>query len=244
MGRTAARWKPSFVLLAFLLLGRDLYAAHPFTAEDTGTQGTGGWQVELNGASGRKDGARSSQALVNLTYGLRETVDVEAGAPWLDLNGASGIGDASLDLKWRFWERGAYSLAVMPGITLATGDEARGLGNGRATWGGLLIGTYEGERWTLQGHAGYRRNRNTVGERESQSQVAGAVQYKLAERWVPLLDVSRTTHPDLSVRTGVYQYVLGVLWQPRKDLDLDVGYRRSNFGALDRALMAGVTLRW
>jgi hypothetical protein len=38
--------------------------------------------------------------------------------------------------------------------------------------------------------------------------------------------------------------VLGVIYSPTEDLDLDLGLRWGHDAAIDRAFMAGVTLRW
>ena len=38
--------------------------------------------------------------------------------------------------------------------------------------------------------------------------------------------------------------VIGAIWSPIKDLDVDLGYRRGNDAAIDCAIMAGITLRW
>jgi hypothetical protein len=227
-----------------LFFGRDVYGAHPLTTDDTGTQDRGGWQLELNGERNRDGGVRGAQAEVKLTYGITDALEVALAAPWLDAGAGSGMGDAAIELKWRFWERGPLSFALQPGLTLPSARDGLGFGTGRPTWGALLVGSYEGEDWLFHAHAGYRRNRNTLGERESIRQVAGAVLYKLTGSVLPLLDVSRTTNPDPASGRPLQSTVLGVIWQVTKDLDLDVGLRRGNEPAIDRALMLGATIRW
>jgi Putative MetA-pathway of phenol degradation len=245
VGSTRTRWlRPSVAVAAVLLFSQDVYSAHPLLTEDTGTQGKGGWQLELNGERNRDEGVRGAQAEAKLTYGVTDAMDVAVAAPFQDLGAERGMGDTVVELKWRFWERGPLSLGLQPGLTLPSARDGLGLGAGRATWGGLLIASYEGERWAFHTHAGYRRNRNTLGERESLTQVAGAVLFKATEQVRPLLDFSRSTNPDPASRTALRETVLGVIWQVTKDLDLDAGYRRGNSPAIDRALMAGVTLRW
>jgi len=147
-------------------------------------------------------------------------------------------------VKWRFWEKEPWSLGVRAGATLPTGDEGKGLGNGRATWGTLLIGQYEGERWIFLSHIGYRRNRNTLRNRESLAEISGAVLYKASESLKLLVDASRTTNPDPASGTALRQIVVGAIYSVSKDIDLDAGLRWGNDPAIDRALMLGVTLRW
>lgn len=245
MGSTRTRrLKSSVAVAAVLLFSQGAYGAHPLVTEDTGTQGKGGWQLELNGERNRDEGVRGAQAEVKLAYGIADTLDVALAAPWLDTGVESGMGDAAIEIKWRFWERGPLSLALQPGLTLPSARDGQGLGTGRTTWGALLIGSYQGEDWLFQAHAGYRRNRNTLGERESIRQVAGAVLYKLTDSVLPLLDVSLTTNPDPASGKAVRETVLGVIWQVTKDFDLDAGIRIGNDPAIDRALMLGATIRW
>lgn len=147
-------------------------------------------------------------------------------------------------MKWRFWEQGAWSAGFRAGVTAPAGDEDRGLGNGRPTWAGLLIGQYEGARWIFLAHLGYRRNLNSVGERESIGEISGAVLYKAAESLKLLVDAVRSTNPDPESDRALAQVVVGAIWSVTKDLDLDFGVRRGNDPAIDRAIMAGITLRW
>lgn len=41
-----------------------------------------------------------------LSDGIADTADLQFGMPWI-ASGAKGNGDASLDLKWRFYEKDA-----------------------------------------------------------------------------------------------------------------------------------------
>jgi Putative MetA-pathway of phenol degradation len=187
---------------------------------------------------------RGAQAAAVLSYGISDSADLQAGVNWQDIGAERGAGDAIAAVKWRFWEREPWSLALRAGLTLPTGDEERGMGNGRATWAALLIGQYEGERWIFLSHLGYRRNRNDVGSRGSIGEISGAVLYKATEALKLLIDATRTTNPDPASDQALRQMVVGFIWSLSKDLDLDAGLRRGNEPAIDKALMAGVTLRW
>jgi Putative MetA-pathway of phenol degradation len=187
---------------------------------------------------------RGAAAAAVLSYGFAENADFQAGLSWLDNGAERGAGDSIAAVKWRFWEKDALSFGLRAGVTLPTGKEERGLGNGRATWAALLIGTYEGERWIFLGHLGYRRNRNSVGDRESIGEISGAVLFKATENLKLLVDANRTTNSDPESDTALRQAVVGVIYSPRKDIDLDAGFRRGNDPAIDRAVMAGITVRW
>jgi len=154
--------------------------------------------------------------------------------------------DTSLDFKWRFFERGALSLGLKPGITLPTGDDERGLGAGKPTWGALFIGSYQpAGAFAFHSHLGYRRFRNTLGWRESLAHVSGAVVYSASEKLRLVADVSADTNP-LPSSYGTLRYtVLGLSYSASADLDLDAGVKfRLNGIVFDRSLLFGVTLRW
>lgn len=242
--RATRKWKPSAAALAAVLFTSGAYGAHPLNTEDTGTQGKGGWQLEVNGERNKDAGVHGAQAAVILSHGVAEALDLQFGVPWQDTGSERGAGDLLAAVKWRFWEQGPLSAGLRAGVTAPTGEEDRGLGNGRPTWAGLLIGQYEGERWIFLAHAGYRRNSNTVGDRASIGELSGAVLYKVSERLKLLVDANRTTNADPESDQGIRQMVIGAIWSPTKDLDLDIGLRRGNDAAIDRAVMAGITLRW
>ena len=244
-------WRSAGALAAAqltFLFASGAYGAHPLNTEDTGTQGKGHWQLELNGESNRDDvegeTLHGAQAAAVLSYGFAETADFQIGLPWQDNGPERGVGDAIVAVKWRFWEKDALSFGVRGGLTLPTGDEEKGLGNGRTTWAALLIAQYEGERWIFLSHLGYRRNHNSVGDRESIGEISGALLFKATESLKLLVDASRTTNPDPESGEALRNVVVGFIWQATKDLDLDAGIRRGNDPAIDRAVMAGVTLRW
>jgi hypothetical protein len=52
------------------------YAAHPLVTEDTGTQGIGGNQVEVNTDWLKDEGVKSRTSTVTLTRGIQENLDV------------------------------------------------------------------------------------------------------------------------------------------------------------------------
>jgi hypothetical protein len=246
--RTTRKWKRSAAAAAAILFASGAYGAHPLNTEDTGVQGRGKWQLELNGERNQdrvdNETVRGAQAAAVLSYGITDSTDLQAGVNWQDLGPERGAGDAVAAVKWRFWERDPWSLGLRAGVTLPTGDEERGLGTGRTTWSALLIGQYEGERWIFLSHLGYRRNRNNSGDRESIREISGAMLYKATENLKLALDAARTTNSDPASEQALRQLVVGFIWSMTKDVDLDAGIRRGNDPAVDKAVMAGLTLRW
>jgi Putative MetA-pathway of phenol degradation len=157
------------------------WGAHPFITDDSGTQGAGGWQLELLVQRDHHVHAAATAAvpvqqrgrslLFNsvLTYGLLENLDVAVGLNYLShrdsrvaagaTDGASGATDSTLELKWRFLEKNGFSMALKPALSLPSGDEKRGLGSGRTFWGANLIAGYEAGPWTWLGNVSYFHRR-------------------------------------------------------------------------------------
>lgn len=66
-----------------------------------------------------------------------------------------GTGGAGFDIKWRFYEHETASLALKPGETLPTGDEARGLGAGKHNTSLFPIATPAPAPWEFDLHIDY-----------------------------------------------------------------------------------------
>jgi hypothetical protein len=99
------------------------FAAHPLVTDDTGTQGTGNNQLEINTDRGRDDGVSSQSAALTYTYGLRDALDVFVTVP-ASTTSPSGISDASIGAKWRFMESEKTSLGLKSELFFPTGDES------------------------------------------------------------------------------------------------------------------------
>lgn len=232
-------------------------AAHPLLTEDTGTQGLGHYQLELmmDKTRDHPHGAKVRELLTTpvLSYGLREDADLQFGLPHVrqhmhDAAGrhaSQGPLDASVDLKWRFYEREALSLGIKPGLTLPTGDKGRGFGTGRATWGVLGILSYEPGPLSLHAHIGFRRNNNAADQRTSLRHLSAAVTYQATEQLKLVADLSADTNPDRADRGSVRYRILGFIYSPRPWLDVDVGLKHGHGrAAADRAFLIGMAVRW
>jgi hypothetical protein len=231
----------------------ELHAAHPLITEDTGTQGKGRWQLEVNAESTRDEAAgirlRGLQPAATLSYGVAENADLQLTQSWLREKAAGvvvqGVLDTVIDLKWRFFEKNTLSLGLKPGVTLPTGDEQKGLGAGRAGWSTLLILSYEPGPLAFHAHAGYKRNRNILGERESLAHLSAALVWKVVENVKLVADYARVGNPNPAGGGAERYAVLGAIWSVTPDFDLDLGLKTGHGGTtLDRALLLGMALRW
>lgn len=232
-------------------------AAHPLLTEDTGTQGLGHYQLELMLDKTRDQASgvtvREQVATAVLSYGILENADLQFGLPHVrqhthDATGrhaSQGPLDATVDLKWRFFEREALSLGIKPGITLPSGDKGRGFGTGRATWGVLGILSYEPGALAFHSHVGYRRNHNEVDQRTTLRHLSAALTYKATDKLKLVADFSADTNPDRAGRGSVRYRILGFIYSPRPWLDLDAGLKHGHGrAATDNTFLIGAALRW
>src|SRR3990172_8719086 len=148
------------------------FAAQPLITDDTGTQGTGKAQFEFIGEYGieKEEGVteKSFEAptVPFLSYGLSDTIDLVFGFPYVSVRvedagtttAVRGATDMSIELKARVYEKDGLSFAVKPGVSLPTGDEEKGLGNGKASYSTFLITTKAVAPWAFHFNVGYVRN--------------------------------------------------------------------------------------
>lgn len=158
---------------------------------------------------------------------------------------ARGAGDFSLDLKWRFYQSGGTSLALKPGFTAPTGDETRGLGAGKATYGLFFVGSFERSPWTLHTHAGYKAYRNRLEKPVDVLHLSVAAVYDATSRVRLAADVALDTDFGLNTTRQPAWLVLGAICSLGERVDLDLGWKRGLNGvAEDDAVLIGITTRW
>lgn len=254
------------VFLVAVLWTGAAFGAHPLITDDTGTQGKGRFQLEFIGEYGHddEDGVRTKSILLPtvpvLTYGLADTLDIVLGLSYQSVKtrereGESkmdGITDTSVEFKWRFYERGGLSLALKPGLTFPTGNDERGLGTGRMTYGLFLIATFAGDAASpvLKGSAvhlnlGYRRNENRDDERKDIWHASLAAEKEIADHLRVVADTGVERNPDKRSDTPQAFLLGGLIYSITENLDLDFGIK----GGLSRpetdyAILTGITWRF
>lgn len=231
------------------------WAAPPYITDDTGTQGTGNWQLELIGEHVRHDrsttvgGAAVEQRREVtsfspvLTFGVAETVDIALGLSRLrqrvtengvEVESVSGAGDAALELKWRFYESNGLSLALKPGVILPTGDENRGLGTGKLSFAINAILTYEAKPWVWLANIAHVHARYTLPQDDNENhshlwRASGGAGYYLRDdlRLVGELGVRTNPAKDDPFLPGSNGHfaMLGMIYSPTDKIDLAIGFR-------------------
>jgi len=239
---------------ALLAAGTTAQAAHPLITDDAGTMGTGHYQVEFNAQYDHTDeeGVRekNQELAVAVTYGLTDTVDLVVALPYTawsikdDVEGKtseSGIGDASLEVKWRFYEQDGLGLALKPGMTLPTGDDDEGLGAGKATYQLFFIGTRELAPWAFHLNLGYLRSNNTAAERENLWHASLAGEVEVTEDLRLVANIGAERNPDRESGTHPAFLLGGLVYSLTESCDVDFGVKVGlNHAEPDYSLLAGV----
>ncbi|HET7318964.1 MAG TPA: transporter [Nitrospirota bacterium] len=252
----------AIVTIACALAG-EAFAAHPLITDDSGTQGKGNVQLEFIGEYGidKHDGVREKSLQVPtvpfLTYGLTDATDIVMGLPYNEVvtedaagkSAVRGIGDASLELKTRFYEKDGLSFAVKPGITLPTGDENKGLGNGRVSYHAFLITTKEVQPCAFHLNLGYIHNQykfqaDEDANRKDLWHVSLAAQAELVKNVKAVANIGMERNPDKTSEAHPAFILGGLICSITENLDIDAGIKYGlNRPETDIAYLAGITWR-
>jgi hypothetical protein len=245
--------KHFFIAVSLLLgmLSTPVYAAHPLITDDTGTQGKGKFQIEVNAEHANDNGNTETALGATLSAGLLDNVDLVVGSPYIFLrerdenkhwNREDGIADLSLAVKWRFYEHEGLSFALKPGMTLATGDEDKGLGDGKPTYSLFFITTKELEPFTFHLNLGYVLNRSELRDIFHYSLAA---EYAAAKSLKIVGNIGGETNPDKESGTHPLFVLGGLIYKLTDSFDIDFGVKAGlNKAEADYTLLAGITYRF
>jgi hypothetical protein len=156
--------KVHYIILAVgsLLAIDSAQAGPPFVTDDPEPPPPGGWEINVPFILERTPGKTEMDApLLDFNYGLPD-VQLKLEFPIKivheDSNGTvSGAGDLLLGMKWRFLnnEQSQLQLGIYPQLLLPTGDQARGLGEGRSAFVFPVVAQKNWDEWTLYGNIGF-----------------------------------------------------------------------------------------
>jgi len=239
-------------------------AFQPLVTDDTGTQSTGGNQLESSYSRfvEKEPDIRATLETLPITYtrGLTDTLDVHAGVTYArfqltDEPEARGAGIPSIGLKWRFYESesGRLSLAAKPEIRRAfsSGAEDRGLGNGPLNGGIALLLSQETGFGAVHTNLSVNTFRFALEEnrelhRDILWRLSIAPVFDLAPYWKVALDAGLITNPHKAEKATMGYVEIGAIYSPRKDLDFALGLISDVFhaGHSVYAATAGVTWRF
>ena len=154
--------RPVLVLLTCCFTTVSIHAGPPFVTDDPEPPPPGGWEINVPFILERTPGKTEMDApLFDLNYGLPDIqlkLEIPIEVVHEDSSGTlAGAGDLLLGVKWRFLdiEKSQLQLGIYPQLLIPTGDQARGLGEGRAAFVLPLVAQKSWGKWTLYGNIGY-----------------------------------------------------------------------------------------
>jgi len=241
----------TFTLALTFLFVSNSYAAHPLITDDTGTQGKGKFQLEVNGEYSNDNGNTTTEISATLSAGIRDNIDFVITVPYQFLRtkdeaghktSENGISDMTIELKWRFYEKEGLSFALKPGITFPTGDTDKGLGDGKNSYRLFFITTQELEPFTFHLNLGYVKNRKELRDIWHYS-LAG--EYRAIKPLRIVANVGGETNPDRNSHVHPLFLLGGVIYSVNENFDIDFGVKTGlNKAEADYTLLAGITLRF
>lgn len=265
--------KRNLLVLATMIISIQLlwasygFAAHPLITDDTGTQGKGKFLVEVNWEWNydreKDDGVKiketGGEVATVLSYGIVDNIDIIFGVPfqWFRVredgklvSRESGLSDLSVELKWRFFEKEGLSFALKPGITLPTGNEMKGLGQGRPSYGLTFITTKELRPLTFHVNLEYARNEYKL-RQDREANRKDLWHLSLASEWDVVKDlkvvwnVGMERNPDKRSNRHPAFILGGVIYSISEKIDIDFGIKGGlNKPETDLTILGGIAFRF
>ncbi|MGE5173073.1 MAG: transporter [Betaproteobacteria bacterium] len=250
------------ILASVVALPTAAWAAHPLITDDTGTQGTGKFQLEINGqydsdkenVNGVSVRTTGGQAAATLSYGFVDSADLALSVPYLWnkvkrdgvlVSNDDGISDTIFEIKWRFFEQEGLSFAAKPGISFPTGNEHKGLGMGRTGYHVFIIGSQEAAPWAFHVNAGYVRNEKREDERTDLWHASLAAAYDVIKNLKLVGNIGIERNADKASDNEPAFLLGGVIYTVTEDFDIDFGVKSGmTTSEADLSLLAGTTLRF
>ena len=221
--------KVTIAILFIFLCSTRAFAIHPLITDDADTLGQGNAQLEVNDEYDHDEEAGVSAKV----YELASTLT----------NGLIERADLAVELKWKFYNRSNLGRTLMPGFTLPTGDEDKGLGTGKAGYGAFLIGSLDLAPFMAHANLGYLRNENETGDRKDIWHASLASEYAVNEKLTTVANIGLETNPDRLSDTPPAFLLGGLIYSITDKISLDGGLKFGlNKPEVDYAILAGMTL--
>ena len=215
-------------------------AGFPLSTEDPGTLGLGRSKFELTVEHGvdRAQGVRERGVVqeTSIIHGLLDNLNVFLTLPYRNMRsdeaGAGsahfrGVGDAKLGMKWRYFEQHGLSLGLKAVVILPTGDDAVLVGSGKPTQAVNALASYESGPWEFDLDLGYKRNGNTLNQREHLGSVSVALVRSLDSRWKILADIGVASNKNKASNQAPAYLGAGLSLTITKAVLLNLGVRQA-----------------
>ena len=249
-------------MIMVLLCPGLVFSAHPLITDDSGTQGKGKFQIEVNGqydsdketVAGVSVKSTGGQAGATLSYGLIENADLVLSLPYqwgkvkedgVTVYDEKGISDTTFEVKWRFFEKDGLSLALKPGVSFPTGDDGKGLGIGKTGYHLFLVGSKEAAPWAFHLNIGYIGNENKVDEERNIWHASLATTYEAVKNLKLVGNIGVEKNPDKTADRDPAFIIAGVIYSPAENLDIDFGVKAGlNKSETDYSMLDGLAYRF
>lgn len=220
------------------------HAFFPFVTDDTGTQGQGGNQIELNyefvkehnselDLDGRVIATETGVANMfagGYTRGITDNVDLFIGLA-RQTSPVNGWLNTELGAKWVFagQQTTGWSAAIKPTLLLPVTKnmQEQGLGNAKTNVGLTLITSYMADTHELHLNLDYTSNDYSDNEsiepqRKSLWRVSAAPVYVVNDQWKAGIDIGLETNPIYNSRYQTYGEI-GIQYTPVENLQIGLG---------------------
>jgi hypothetical protein len=238
-----------YSLLILCSVSCSAFAAHPLVTDDTGTQGEGNNQLEVNTDWLHQSGIASHIGAMTYTYGVAENLDVFTNVP-TNFYPFAGVGDLSFGAKWRYMEDEGASLAIKPEISIPTGNTDKGIGNGRSSQSLTQIASYATGPWTFHANLGVALNRYAKAENQASYRpvvwrASTAVWYAITPQWRIVADSGVAQNSIRTSNINPSFVLFGAIYSPNEFIDLDIGVKKGlNTAEVNRQLGVGATFHF
>lgn len=252
------QWCAAVMLLGLWMKCQPAVAMHPLLTDDVATAEQGGFELETAGTWSRDSSAEgravAGELGLALTWGLGSALDLGVCTSYarVDADHAvqRGAADSYVALKWRFLETEFLKLAVVPYLALPSGDEDKGLGNGRLSFGANLVASRTlAAGWNVNANAGWDHiNRapayDSPQQRHDLWRLSLSLDTRLADTWVLAAEIGGSRAASSTEDYPAFATV-GAAWSVSTAMDLSLGYRFAlTPAAMDHGLLLAATCYW
>lgn len=245
---TALRLTTRALSIAVFTAGTAL-AGPPLATDDAGTVDPGKVEIELNGSYGYDkhtvDVSTTKTDTIDgemkITTGLYKDLGISLAIPYLinartdvdgDISTKNGIGDMTIEIKYRITELAGINFAIKPQLVIPTGNYSKGLSEGHWHAGGTLIATKEfaDGKYAMHANVGYEHhNYRTMAIRDTthgdlwSGSIAGEAE--VTKGLFAVADFGLATNPDKTSNELPIYALTGLRYEINDHLDIDTGIK-------------------
>jgi len=147
-------------------------------------------------------------------------------------------------------EKDGLGFALKPALFLPTGDEEKGLGNGKASYGLMFITTKEIEPWAFHLNLGYTHNEYKLAadkeaNRKNIWHASLATQAEVLKDLTAVVNIGVEGNSDKTSNTHPAFVLGGLIYSVTENFDIDAGVKAGlNKPETDLTFLAGLVVRF